>query len=121
MSSGSNDIRLRAHVVLETGAGERIVEIKLDDLIPELLAEMPSGVGFNLGLETNVIAVRRLVENRLTSPIRGCVRAFLARREKRPLFARLDERSDWPDDSGDEALLKQALESRAVLMLESSL
>jgi len=117
----SNDVRFRVHVVLETGTGERIAEIQFDDMILELLAEMPPGIGFQFGMETNVDAVRRIFESRLTSPLRGCVRAFLARREQKPLFARLDERGDWPDDGNKVAMLKESLDFHRELMLESSL
>lgn len=119
--AGSNDVRFRVHILLETGAGERIAEIKQEDMIPDLLSDMPPGLAFQRGLETNVAVVHRLVESRIVSPLRGCVGAFLSKREGKPLFARLDEAGGWPDDGGDDAMLKKAMDSRAELMLEASL
>lgn len=112
----AEDLRLIAHVRLETGSGDKIAEINLDDLFTSMFAEFEPGEVEGL--------IRNALAARLTSPVRAMVRGHLAklRAERAHHGERLDRpRKDlaWLDDaSEDRRLEEKAVEFRRQRMLE---
>lgn len=101
---GAEDLRLIAHVRLETGSGEKIAEIEIDDLMRFIFGDTEPGEAERL--------IRKALATRLESPIRGLVRGHLLRLRESQACRRLDRPGKdlvWLDDPEDDLLGEKAV------------
>ena len=111
----ASDLRITAHIKLETGSGETIAEIKVDDLLHSLL-DTEAGTAEGI--------VRRTVATRIVSPIRCLVRGYILQKEESTTGAtRLDKPQQdlqWPDDPENKELEDMAVAFHRDRMLEDA-
>jgi len=96
-----NDVRLKVHLVLETQTGERIAEIKTDELFRDMFSEH--------AIRSAERTLTRLLEIEVLSPARGLIRGHVLKLKERctPTFKRADRTvedcpencpENWPGD-----------------------
>ena len=104
-----DDVILKVHVSLETPGGERIMEVRTEQLVPDINGEF--------ALPSAEAAVRMALETQVMSPARGLVRSYVNKLREQKTYRRTDpiqwSPTTWPNDSETIAALNARIDTMA--------